>query len=151
MDATSSCPFSLDSIDKILHKYINSLLYMDGISKEALSVLAYLYLEHFKFEKALRLLRILKQYFPDDLEIRRSLSYAYLKTGDFQAALQQAESSLRGNLSPKEMISSTIIKAKALWGLGKEEAARHTFTQIVHTVKLPKITSTPNQEKLEEE
>lgn len=100
---------------------------MDNVSKETLTLLAYLYLEHFKYEKALTLLKALNILFPDDLNITRSLAYAYLKNHDFQSALKYAELSLKTEMTEKSKIAANIIKSKALWGLGKEEAARHTI------------------------
>lgn len=106
---------------------------MDNLSKETLTLLAYLYLEHFKYEKALTLLKALNLLFPNDLNIMRSLAYAYLKNDDYQSALRYIEICLKSEISEKSIVAANIIKSKALWGLGKEEAARHTIMQaIVH-------------------
>lgn len=108
---------------------------MDKVSKESLALLAYLYLQYFKYDKALTLLKALNILFPDDLDIIRSLAYAYLKTNDFQSALKYTEICLKNETSEKSKVAANIIKSKALWGLGKEEAARHTFVQAI-----PQIT-----------
>lgn len=104
---------------------------MDNVSKETLTLLAHLYLEHFKYEKALTLLKALYLLFPEDLFITRSLAYAYLKNYDYQSALKFSELCLKNDLSGKSKIAANIIKSKALWGLGKEEAARHTIMQAI--------------------
>ena len=108
---------------------------MDNISKESLSILAYLYIEHFKYEKALTLLKALNKLYPKDIDIRRSLAYAYLKNGDYQAALKFAEASMKSDLPQSLIIASNLIKGKALWGLGKEEAARHALSEIIKKKK----------------
>lgn len=104
---------------------------MNNISKETLTLLAYLYLEHFKYEKALTLLKALNILYPNDLDIMRSLAYAYLKNDDYQSALRYIEICLKSEIVNKSIISANIIKSKALWGLGKEEAARHAITQAI--------------------
>lgn len=117
---------------------------MKNKSKESLSLLAYLYLEHFKYDKALSLLQALYILHPKDVEIIRSLAYAFLKNRDYQSALKYAEKCLRKEPSKNIQLSANIIKSKALWGLGKEEAARHTFTQIIPQIKVPEKTEELN-------
>jgi len=109
---------------------------MNPVSKESLLLLAYLYLEHFKYEKALSLLKALNILFPNDLTITRYLSYAYLKNNDFQSALRYIELCLKNETSLKLKIAANIIKSKALWGLGKEEAARYAISQAIDQTKL---------------
>lgn len=105
---------------------------LDKESAEVLSVLAYLYQVHGKDEKALNILKVLKDFNPEDAHTARALAFAYYKAGDFQSALQQAEQSLRDEKQPQNLkVASTLIKSKALWGLGREEAARHTINQLV--------------------
>lgn len=114
---------------------------MDNLSKETLTLLAYLYLEHFKYEKALTLLKAINLLFPNDLNIMRSLAYAYLKNNDYQSALRYIEICLKSEISEKAIVAANIIKSKALWGLGKEEAARHTIMQAI--VHIPPILPEP--------
>ena len=102
---------------------------MDINNKEPLTVLAYLYIEHFKYGKALNLLKALNILYPEDLDIKRSLSFAYLKCGDYQSALVFAEKAIKSDLAKEKQIAAHLIKGKALWGLGKEEAARHALNQ----------------------
>lgn len=104
---------------------------MDQFSKESLSLLAYLYLEYFKYEKALTLLKALNIIYPNDLDIMRSLAYAYLKNRDYQSSLKYAETCLKNETSEKAKIAANLIKSKALWGLGKEDAARYTIAQAI--------------------
>ncbi|PWU07412.1 MAG: hypothetical protein C5B43_00415 [Verrucomicrobia bacterium] len=118
---------------------------MDNLSKETLILLAYLYLEHFKYEKALTLLKALNLIFPNDIEIIRYLAYAYLKNSDFQSALRYIEICLKTESSEKLKIAANIIKSKALWGLGKEEAARHTIMQAI-----AQVPSIPEPESIQE-
>lgn len=133
---------------------------MDPLSKETLTLLAYLYLEHFKYEKALTLLKALNILFPNDLTITRYLAYAYLKNNDFQSALRYIEICLKSENNLKLKIAANIIKSKALWGLGKEEAARHTIIQAIDQTKLISIPETlapseaksyPSETKLQQE
>lgn len=120
---------------------------MDNLSKETLTLLAYLYLEHFKYEKALTLLKALNILFPNDPKIMQSLAYAYLKNNDYQSALRYIEICLKSEISEKTTIAANIIKSKALWGLGKEEAARHTILQAVS--QIPPVLPEPIQENKE--
>lgn len=114
---------------------------MNEVSKEALTLLAYLYLEYFKYDKALTLLKALHILYPDDLDIMRSLAYAYLKSRDYQSSLKFSEACLKNEPSEKSRTAANIIKSKALWGLGKEEAARHTIMQAI-----PQNTPKPQPE-----
>lgn len=104
---------------------------MNQVSKEALTLLAYLYLEYFKYDKAVTLLKALHILYPEDIDIMRSLAYAYLKNKDFQSCLKFSEACLKNETSEKSKIAANIIKSKALWGLGKEEAARYTILQAL--------------------
>ena len=103
----------------------------EEVSKEPLLILSYLYIQHFKYDKAITLLRALRKLYPKDLDILRSLSYALLKVGDFQSALKMAEKSLHPNLPLKDQIACRIIISRALWGLGREEAARQAANQLI--------------------
>lgn len=103
---------------------------MDQIPKETLSLLAYLYLEHFKYEKALNLLKALNLMYPEDIQLLRMLSFAYLKNGYYQEALTYSEKSLKKGIDEEEIMASNLIKGKALWALGKEEAARYTLSHL---------------------
>lgn len=117
---------------------------MNEVSKETLALLAYIYLEYFKYDKALTLLKALNIFYPDDLDIMRSLAYAYLKNDDFQSALMYAEGCLKKETTEKSITAAKIIKSKALWGLGKEEAARFTFAQALsQEPSYPSYPSTP--------
>lgn len=104
---------------------------MDGDSKETLELLAYLYLQHSKFDKAVNLLKALKKLHPTDHHIARSLAYALLNVGDYQGSLIQAEASISDDLPTNLKMASTLIKSKALWGLGREDAAKETISQII--------------------
>lgn len=104
---------------------------MEEISKETLLLLAHLYLQHSKYKKALNLFKALKQLYPDNAHINRSLAYTHLKLEDFEAALQNTEQSLLTETSPGLIIASNLIKSRALWGLGQKQVARHTLTQLV--------------------
>lgn len=106
---------------------------LDKESSEVLSVLAYLYQIHGKDDKALNILRVLSKSRPNDSHIARALAFAYYKSGDYQSALYQAEQSLRDeNQDRNHKVASTLIKSKALWGLGREEAARHALEQLAN-------------------
>lgn len=118
---------------------------MDEVSKEALTLLAFLYLEYFKYDKALTLLKALHILYPDDLDIMRSLAYAHLKNRDYQSSLRFSEACLKNETSEKSKIAANIIKSKALWGLGKEEAARYTIMQAIpNNTPNPKPEGTPS-------
>lgn len=122
---------------------------MNKKNKEPLMLLAYLYLEHFKYEKALNLLKGLFILYPEDNDIRRSLAFACLKTGDYQNALMHAEGSLKADSKLEDQIATHLIKGKALWGLGKEEAARQSLnnaSQLSFKIK-PKAVKKINPEE----
>jgi|AACY02.18.fsa_nt_gi hypothetical protein len=115
---------------------------MDNFSKETLALLAYLYIVHFKYDKALNLLKALHILYPDDSDITRTLAYAYLKNDEFSAALRMAEASIKEGMDHEKVLAANLIKGKALWGLGKEEAARHTFQNLPKLKKPKKPTET---------
>lgn len=105
---------------------------MDDSMREVLSLLAYIYLQNEKYDKALNLLQALKKVSPNDQFINRSLAYAQLQKGNFQEALLSAEQSMRDPSLPENLkIASALIKSKALMGLGREEAARHAIQQLI--------------------
>lgn len=125
---------------------------MDINNKEPLTVLAYLYLEHFKYDKALNLLKALNILYPEDTNIKRSLSFAYLKSGDYQSALVFAEKAIRPDIAREKQIAAHLIKGKALWGLGKEEAARHALNQAsrISLEISPKFERKSSREEIEQ-
>lgn len=105
---------------------------MDESVQEVLSLLVYIYLQNEKYDKALNLLQALKKIVPSDQYVNRSLAFAHLRKGNYREALLSAEQSMRDPNLPEDLkIASTLIKSKALMGLGQEEAARHAIQQIV--------------------
>lgn len=105
---------------------------MDNSIREPLALLAYLYLQNAKFDKALNLLRLLKLEHPKDSFVSRSLAYALLMNQEYENALKEAEQCLRlPDLSKQNRIVTTLIKSKALMALGRQEAAQHAMQELM--------------------
>lgn len=105
---------------------------MNEKQKEYLLVLAYLYLQYRKFEKALVVLLVLKRIFPGDPHILLSRAYAYLSMRVFQAALQESEETLACATREDHIAYAHFVKAHALFGLGREREAREIFNYFLN-------------------
>lgn len=96
----------------------------------ALSVLGFLYLRIGHWDRAERLFKALCAVRPTDLQAAASLAAAALGRGDWALALERVEKSLAGRAPSAADNHLRLMKAQALWHLGRtgeagDEAARY--------------------------
>ena len=87
-----------------------------------LTHLAYLYLEYRQARKADTLLQALIGLSPEDHGLRLPAAYAAMLCGDHQRAFDLVQHYLRDE--PADPPSGYLLKAKALWGLGRHQEAQ---------------------------
>ena len=93
-----------------------------------MSILAFLYLQNNKTDKAAVLLKALKVLYPDDVNIRRSLGYALIQADAAADGLTEVEACLARmrNKGPARA-GLLFLRSRALWKLGRHEEARAAF------------------------
>ena len=90
---------------------------MGEAEREALILLAYLFAQSGRLEKAATLLAALAEAFPQDGQGPRLLADCLLKQGRHQEALKAASGLLSAGLDPAERRLAELLRAQALWGL----------------------------------
>jgi tetratricopeptide (TPR) repeat protein len=98
--------------------------------RDALRLLGYLLLRQNHAEDAVAVFRGLLATGPDDRHAHRALIYSYLAVDDAERALELAASYLP---RPHEPRAATIhlLRAQALWRLGRPEEARDALQRFV--------------------
>lgn len=99
---------------------------MQKSSLEYLSLLSFLYLRHGRTAEATTILEGLTVIAPTDSSIRAMLAYAYLLGHEYESCLEQLNRMSRS----KRSTSETLIRIRALHGLGRREEARSLLTQL---------------------
>jgi Flp pilus assembly protein TadD len=99
--------------------------------REFLGVLGHFYLQHGQVEKALTLLRASVVLAPDDQGLLKMLSWAYLRAGDAGRALDTAGRYGAAGGDQGEGSPIQLIRARALWQLGRHDEARHLFERFI--------------------
>jgi tetratricopeptide (TPR) repeat protein len=95
-------------------------------------LLSYVYIKYNKTKKALKLLAALYKLFPEDIEIIRLFSYAKLKNGNYNDALDLIDKYL--NLCVKgQRKTGYLIKSKILWRLNKKQMARDFMKKFIES------------------
>lgn len=100
---------------------------MKESQKEFLLMLAYLYLQNAKWDRALIVLRALRVLAPEDPQVARCLAYAALETGDGSTALREANTGFAVTNTPEEAEAGRLLKARAWWQLGLVDQAQRTL------------------------
>jgi len=93
---------------------------MGEAEREALILLAYLFAQSGRLEKAATLLAALAEAFPQDGQGPRLLADCLLKQGKYRQALEVAAGLSAAGLDPGEKRMAELLRAQALWGLIKE-------------------------------
>jgi len=111
-------------------------------SADSLLLLAYLFVEHKKFDKALTLLLGLNEIFPDDERILRPLGYTLLMEKRHQEAQGIFSQLLRLYSTRKNEDYACVLRlqAEAFWGMGKKKeasAALEHSIEILHSAAAP--------------
>ena len=94
---------------------------MTDEEREALVLLAYLFAQNGKFDKAAIVLRALEEVFPKDAYTPRLLAECLLRQGEYLEALRMTEKLIAlGGLSGPERRLAALLQTQALWGLTRE-------------------------------
>lgn len=93
-------------------------------ARDAMAVLAHVYLRFGRPEEAGALLAALAAIDPGQRAVRRALCLAQLRAGSAAAALATAGELLAGASDDDERVSLLRLAAKAQWRLGREAEAR---------------------------
>ena len=95
--------------------------------RRALMVLGHLYLRMGHFGRVRKLALALLALNPDDAWARRCLAVALLKEGDAERALEQLNMLLTGAPLPSRDAALYLVKAQALWQMGRAAEARNAM------------------------
>ncbi len=95
---------------------------MDTRTVEYLMLLGYLYLRHGQGARAVTALEAARVFRRNDRQLARTLAYAYLEAGRFADCLQTVD-----RLASAGDRQLTLIRSRALWGLGRQDEARRTM------------------------
>lgn len=98
--------------------------------RDWLLLLAYLHLEQGKSEPACVLLRLLQRAFPTDAEVQRCLALSEMMAGHPLEASRAATRAI-GRAEPELRVPVGLVFARALWDLGKHDAAREFLTNLL--------------------
>jgi len=105
-------------------------LFLSPAERDWLLLLAYLHLEQRKPDPACMLLRLLQRSFPTDAEVQRCLALAEMMAGHPLEASRAATRALV-RAGPRLRIPVGLVFARALWDLGKHDAARDFVTNLL--------------------
>jgi hypothetical protein len=105
-------------------------LHFSRSERDWLLVLAYLHLEQRKPEQGCILLRLLHRAFPTDAEVQRCLALGEMLAGNPLEASRAATRAL-GRAEPALRVPVGLVFARALWDLGKQDAARDFITNLL--------------------
>lgn len=107
---------------------------MDDIERQALMLVGYIYLSCGKTDKAIALLEGARASAPDDPYLPRPLGYAYVRAGRFAQALAEAEKcKAQPGTSPQDRRCALLLKAHALYGLGRDAERRRVVGELLAT------------------
>jgi predicted Zn-dependent protease len=94
-----------------------------------LKVLAHLFMQYGKAEKAATILEMLRLASPADSWIVRMLALAQLQSGDANAALGTVDLSLGMERDHEHLATSELIRSRAYWALGNAHEARQALAR----------------------
>lgn len=100
-------------------------------NKEALQVLADVYLDQGQLDKAVVLLEGLHALEPHDAQVLKALSYAYLRVERYDDTLNMVDTLLRLGAPMPENAPILLIRGKALWALGRASEARDSLKRYM--------------------
>ncbi len=105
---------------------------MNDLHKQALSLLAYLFLRHDRMDRAEVLYRALHRLYPEDAGFAAALAYIRLEHGDWDRALELAQGAAQVAEKPLQPTLG-VIRARALNGLGRTDEAWAVMRRAVGT------------------
>jgi hypothetical protein len=95
---------------------------MTDLHKQALTLLAFLYVRHDRIKEAEILYQALYRLFPQEDDIAAGLAYTHLEQGRWDQALELA--TVPSRESGHRAAAMRLIRARALHGLGRHAEAR---------------------------
>ncbi|MDR1458549.1 MAG: hypothetical protein LBI37_03450 [Puniceicoccales bacterium] len=104
---------------------------MDNSQREFLMVLAYLYLQYSKYDEAFLLLRGLREFFHDDINLRLSYVNACLATQRPKDAFAELEDLDGIELNNQQKKLFYLLRSKVMWGLGHDSEARSALVHFL--------------------
>jgi predicted Zn-dependent protease len=106
---------------------------VNNTQKEYLQTLAYVYIQHGRFEDGLTMLLLLKHLFPKDPHILLMRAFAYIQLQSPQAAREEVDAALPWIKTEKQRVSAYMMRAQALHALGLKAETR---TEVERYLKL---------------
>ena len=92
--------------------------------------------------QAITLLELLQALQPDNQQALRMLAYAYLLAAQYQQVLETATTLERMDQTNDEQIAYLdLLRARALWGLGKIEESKDRFQEYILLATTVKTTT----------
>ncbi len=104
---------------------------MNPAQEDLLRVLAHVYLEHQRPEKAIILLEALAVFHPGARHLLKPLALAYLAAGRYEDGATAAQRFLNGAADGETVAPMYIIESRALWALGRKEDARRSVRRFI--------------------
>jgi type III secretion protein Y len=99
--------------------------------QEVLQVLADVFVNQGQPEKAVVLLEAIYSLQPQNAQVIKALSYAYLSAGRYEQTLTMADVFLRLRGATADSNPILLIRSKALWSLGRAEEARASLNRYI--------------------
>ncbi len=109
---------------------------MERLSQEELEflqLLGYILMMYGKWNRAAAIYDALDILMPDNFQIRKAQALTCLNTGQNERALEKIEELLENSAPPSERKNLLIMKARALWNLGKRNEAAASLQEIIET------------------
>ena len=103
---------------------------------------AHSYLGQNMAPQAITLLELLHALSPENQQALRMLVYAYLLAAQYKQALETATTLEQLNKTDEEQIAYiSLLRSRALWGIGKAEASQDEFKKYIRVVAVLKAKS----------
>jgi regulator of sirC expression with transglutaminase-like and TPR domain len=97
---------------------------MTNASREFLSLLGYVFLEHGQGAKAVTVYEALHALDPDDPATSRRLAFAYLMDDRFVECLRHGDAHMDRFPTDPQLETIRLARGRALWNLGRQNEAR---------------------------
>lgn len=103
--------------------------------KAYLEILAYVFLQHAKYEKASVLYQTLQAFYPEEGQYPLALTYIYIQLKNYLKADECAQIAETLNLSFNKLYFCRLLRSKALWNLGHETLAQQLLLEFLDMKK----------------
>lgn len=111
---------------------------MDDMQRQALILVSHIYLACGKVPKAIALLEGVRSDAKTDAYLPRALAFAYLRAGRHADALREAETAMAHASARNDRRCVLLLKAHALWGLGRDAERKAVVEQLLNAGAPPK-------------